>query len=313
MKTYAIDLGGTRIKLAIIIDGEICVTKIIPAHSDQGLTDRLPQISDILKEMDLNYQQIQLDGVGMAFPGIVNFYENRIVTSNEKYKDAANTDIIGWAKREFHTKIILDNDANAALLGEVYYGAAKGCENVAMMILGTGVGTASMIRGQMIRGIHGQAGCLSGHITMNLNGRRCNCGNQGCLEANASTWVLPYLVKETEQYLDSPFRKEPVQDFSTLRTYYQKGDPLAKYLFDHCVAYWGAGAVNLIHSYDPELIVLSGGVSRFTEIIRPIQKWIDEYAWTPWGRVRIIPAKQPESSVLLGLHYLVEESKKGVQ
>lgn len=306
MKSYAIDLGGTAIKLAVLVNGEILADCKLDSESGKGLSRKLPIISETLINLDKEWDSVPAKGIGIAFAGIVNGKEKKIITSNEKFMDAPQIDLVRWCLESFNLPVKIENDANAALLGELYYGVAKGKTDAALMILGTGVGTAAVMDGELVRGKHFQAGCLGGHFSVDLSGK-CNCGNVGCLEANASTWALPFIINREKEYLDSPLRHEKVQDFRILRTYYLRQDPLACKITKKCIAYWGAGIVNMIHAYDPECVVLSGGVLRFTEIIDPIKQWVWDHAWTPWGRVEILCADNPQKSVLLGLHHLVEE------
>lgn len=305
MKSYAIDLGGTKIKLAVIIDGKIYAEGTLESEAELGLERKLPEIYRGLMDLDRKTPKISAKGVGIAFPGIIHPEKKKITTLNDKFADASEIDLVKWCQGFFHLPVQIENDANTALLGELHYGIAKGEPDTVLMILGTGVGTAAAMGGELVRGKHFQAGCFGGHFIVNL-ARKCICGNQGCVEANASTWALPLLIREEKAYPDSRLRGEAVQDFRTLRKYFTLEDPLAIKIAEHCITFWGAGIVNMIHAYDPECVVLSGGVTQFRELTLPIKQWVWEHAWTPWGQVKIRCSQNPQKSVLLGLHYLVE-------
>ncbi|MDD4797658.1 MAG: ROK family protein [Eubacteriales bacterium] len=309
MKSIAVDFGGTRIKIALVQDGQILARQTLDARSQGGLAARLDDVAAAVKGMAGAADNAA--GVGVAFPGIVDASRQRILTSNGKYADAADVDLVGWAGKAFGRPAVVENDANAALMGEHAYGAGNGCGDLALMILGTGVGTAAMIGGRLLRGGHHQAGCLGGHITVNPRGRRCSCGNIGCLEAQASTWALPLMAKEAPGYAQSLLAHEDVVDFLALGRCQQQGDKLAAELLEECVLYWSAGLVNLIHAYDPARVVLSGGVMRYPGLFERITRRAGDLAWTPWGKVDFRLAAHPEDSVLLGLHALVAGTADG--
>ncbi len=303
MKSISIDLGGTTIKLAVVEDGRVLKQQHMPAFSGKGLLKQLPGLEKKIREMaDLR----TIDGMGIAFPGIVDPVAKRVLSINDKYADAGEMDLNGWCQEAFGLEMVLENDANAALAGELAYGAGKGCGDAVIMILGTGVGTAAAIGGHLLRSKHHQAGCLGGHIAVEMNGRPCTCGSRGCLEANASTWALPLLAREDPGFAESGLSTEDPIDYRALEIWYKKGDPLAVRLFDHSVMCWSTGIINLIHAYDPELVILSGGVMRFQELYDPIVHRVRELACTPWGEPEFRLAKNPEQSVVLGIHSLLQ-------
>jgi glucokinase len=191
----------------------------------------------------------------------------------------------------------------------VHYGCAKGASNAIMMILGTGVGAAAMIHGRLVRGVHFQAGCIGGHFCVGgvKTGRQCNCGSRGCTEAYGSSWAMAMAVRQDPLFEKSGLSSEPVIDFKALEKWEKSGDALAFKVIEQCVDSWSACVITHIHAYDPEVVILSGGVIRYGErIIRPIRDNIYLYAWTPWGNPGIKISENPESSVVLGLHYLLE-------
>ena len=306
MKSYAVDLGGTSIKVAIVIDGEIMAQDFINVTSESLQLDAsLQLIETMITKLDKPTSHLKTAGIGIAFAGLVDPVKKQIIVSNGKYPNAERANLEKWAKDTFDLPLVLENDANAALLGEVHYGVAKGCSDVVLMILGTGVGTSAMMNRQLIRGKHYQAGCLGGHFTLNPEGPRCNCGNIGCVEAHASTWALPLRLAELERKNKCSSGVE-ITNFKQLKEAYYQKNPLAHQLVEDCVKAWGSGLVSLIHAYDPEVIVLSGGVTYFEELIEPLKNWVHQHAWTPWGRVTIKQSTTPQSSVLCGLHYQIE-------
>lgn len=309
MNSIAIDLGGTRIKTALIHDGAVVCRDMLPACSGNGLRERLPVLEKAVRGM-AGSALSSCSCVGIAYPGLVHPKEKRILSASGKYTDGPELDLAAWCDETFGLPIALENDANAALLGETAYGCAQGCRDAVLMILGTGVGTAAMMDGRLIRGRHFQAGCLGGHFPVRAGERDCTCGHKGCVEANASSWALPELAREHPLYAQSGLKDEPVLDFITLEKHARRKDACALSLLDRCIAVWGSGIVAMLYAYDPETVILSGGVTRMGDILlRPLAQYVWDNAWTPWGKARFLVSRQPEQSALLGLHDLCMNSK----
>src|SRR5262249_29473232 len=148
----------------------------------------------------------------MAFPSLIDSRTGRVLAAYGKYADAPQIDLPQWSRKTLRLPLIIENDARMALLGEWQAGAGRGCDDLVMVTLGTGIGTAALIEGIVVRGRHGQAGVLGGHLTVQQDGRQCTCGNRGCAEAEASTSVLPTLAAQSRDYIASPLRHSPVVD-----------------------------------------------------------------------------------------------------
>jgi len=309
MTTIAIDLGGSRIKIGLVADGKVLKSTMLDANSGHGLQNRLTTIEDTIRRLLTKEEIEDTKGIGIAYPGLVNWKEKRVIQGNGKYTDAPSVDLEKWAKDVFQLPMIMENDANAALLGELYYGCGHGAEDAVMLILGTGVGTAAVMGGQLIRGKHNQAGCLGGHFPTEINGRPCTCPGRGCIEANASTWTLPRLIKEHKDYMQSGLCEEKMIDFKTLKEYVLIQDKVAVDTLDYCTKTWANCIISLIYAYDPEVILLSGGVIKFGSILlEPMLEYVKKNVWTPWGKVEFRIAENTEHSVLLGLHWLLNKS-----
>lgn len=307
MNTLAIDLGGTTIKLAVVRDGVIAARSAIPAHSDVGLEAGLVSIKNEADKLVAGYE---IAGAGVAFPGIVDTTEKRVLAANGKYSDAVGLNPAGWIQSAFGYQTVLENDANAALMGEISYGIASGCKNAVLIILGTGVGTAAVMDGQLIHGRHYQAGCLGGHFNIPFNQRRCGCGNYGCVEANASSWSLQKLAREDHDYCGSGLSTEKVINFRTLEKWCLHNDRLANRLKDSVVEYWSSCVANMILAYDPETVILSGGIIKFKGLFEEIRDRTIQRTWTPWGTPDFAISAFPENSVLVGLHHIIERERQ---
>lgn len=310
MISFALDLGGTNIKLAFVKDDRIIRKVSLPALSANGLIPRLDLIEDQIDQLisELRISTDQIRGIGIAFPGLVDVEKKKVISTNAKYDDALEIDLAEWADKHWELSIVMDNDARMALRGEWQYGVGKGIDNLVMVTLGTGVGGATLIDGQVLYGKHYQAGCLGGHFTINFRGNTCTCGNKGCVEAEASGWRLPELAKEFTGFKDSPLSKQGPLNFEQLFQYVKQKDLLAEQILDHCIDAWSAGIISMIHAYDPEVVIISGGIMQSGDWIIPaIQQQVDQKAWTPWGKVQVKAARYINEAVLLGANYMVNQ------
>ena len=193
-----------------------------------------------------------------------------------------------------------------ALLGEWQFGAGKNYRDLVIITLGTGIGTAVLIDGKLLKGKHFQAGNLGGHFTVNFRGTKCTCGNIGCFEAEASTWRLPSLLRSHSEFVKSSMKDEKVLDFKTLFLHAGNNDQVAKEVLEHCLSVWSAGIITMIHAFDPELIIMSGGIMKSASGILPaIQGKINQLAWTPLRKVKLVEARFIDSAALYGADFLV--------
>ncbi len=311
MLALATDLGGTHATCAVVRDDTILAKQTVKASWSHDLASMLPRFASAFREL-LAHAGIAAEdcsGMVLGFCGLVDADAGRVLATNEKYEDAPGLDLTAWCRNEFALPFRMENDARMALLGERNAGAARGFDDVVMMTLGTGVGGAAMMGGALLRGRHYQAGCLGGHFAMNPRGRRCTCGGSGCAESEASTWALPGVCRDWPGFAGSSLAHEDHIDFAMLFQASGAGDQIAEDILAYCIDVWGALAVGLIHAYDPEVVVIGGGVMRRADRILPaIQKRV-ERAWTPWGKVQVKPAQCGEEAGLLGAVPLLKEAR----
>jgi glucokinase len=162
-----------------------------------------------------------------------------------------------------------------------------------------------LIEGKLFRGTHFIGGNLAGHIAVNILGVPCNCGFVGCLETEASSWALPSIVDRLNLTSDIDSLSLPALNFFHLFSAADQGNAAAKKVIDHCVKTWAMAAVNVTHMYDPEVIIVSGGImQRSNDILPQMQQYIDNYSWLSPGSVTVLPALQVEYAGLLGMSYL---------
>lgn len=293
----AVDLGGTNIKLGLVDADVVVAMAHLPAKAQAGLAAQLPLIEAQLEGLcaEAGLKREAVEGIGMGFPCLIDRARRRITSTIDKYSDATKVDLPRWSREALGLPLLIDNDAVAAMVGEWQYGAGGRANNVAMLILGTGVGSAVVLEGRVVRGSHDAAGILFGHNTVDLNGERCICGNVGCVEAVASTWAVQR-------------RWGPEADLAWL--FADGEDPERGAQRSHVLRVWGAALVNLVHAFDPERIVVGGGAMGSRDKILPeMTAYVSEHAWRPSHAepLSIVPARLGDAAALVGLGWLFRE------
>jgi glucokinase len=305
-----IDMGGTRIKIGLVKDGNLVAGMKIPASAHVTLEDRLSEIGDQVDIM-LSENKCTPIGVGIAFPGIVDS-DNRIILSKYvKYPDARKVDLPAWAMKRWNVALALENDARAALVGEWQYGAGRNCDNLVLVTLGTGVGSAALIHGKLLKGKNYLAGNLGGHISINIHGDECNCGNIGCVESEASTWALQKNIVKSPDFKSSALSREEEVNFNTVFECARQGDALAITVQENCLKAWSLGILNLILSYDPERVVIGGGIMKSKDLLIPyVQKLIKNDSWINDNHIELAVAEQVEYAGILGMYYILSNTRR---
>lgn len=309
--SIGIDLGGTRIKAGLVENNILVEKKIIDADSNKGLQSNLHKletaIEDLLKKHEV--RNGVLKGIGLAFPGIVNPVSKKIISTNKKYDDGPKLNLVEWVSQKWNTAFYIENDARMAAVGEWIFGAGRGSNDIVAVTIGTGIGSSAIIEGRLLRGKHFQAGCLGGHFTVQYNGNECTCGNIGCVEAQASTWNIGQMIKADPYFSKSSLANETDLDFHVVFQASRQKDAVATRIKYECLNIWSAGIINLIHAYDPEVVILGGGILNSKEEIIPyIQQRVDQYAWCPWGKVEIKASELMDDAAILGVAHCLFHS-----
>ena len=310
MSVLACDVGGTRIKLGVVEDGQLRGQDMIPAESDRGLAQALPRVTDGLLNLCLQTGVALEDcrGIGMGFPALVDSKRGKVLDEYGKYQDAPDLDLNAWARDSLSLPLAIDNDARVALMGEWAFGAGRGSNNLAIITLGTGIGTAVISEGRMLRGPHFQAGNLCSHLTVEVDGQPCFCGGRGCVEAETGSAHLDQRARSMLGFADSALAPLENVDYAAVCRHAASGDAVASALLQRATKLWGVMCVGMIHAFDLERFVIGGGLMASADVILPpIQRYVDRYANTPWGRVEITSAQYPDHMALLGCEPLVDE------
>ena len=316
-----IDLGGTKILTAVVnSQGEILSRdhSITPAKKGHEAV-----IQSILESAHRALEQANiaisaLTAIGVGAPGISNPETGILFTSPNLpgWRDVPLRDIM---QEKLGKKTFLINDANAAALGELYFGAARGARNFIYITISTGIGGGIIIDGKIYIGAIGAAGEV-GHMTIDDNGPICNCGNRGCWETLASGTALAREAKRRIKegvwtsilkYAEGDLERVTAQ---VIHSAAEHGDSLAKELIARTGYYVGVGLANLINIFNPELIVIGGGLSNIGDmLLEPALEVAGERAYKEaFQAVRFAYAGLGRNSGVLGAAaFALREIKKG--
>lgn len=315
-KRIGIDVGGTNVKIALVDEnGKIIYSNSVPTYAQMGYeytVNNIKQaIRDLMKETNTEAKDIQ--GIGFDFPGQVD-YKTGVVKLAPNIPGWVNVPIAQMIEDEFHIPTRIDNDVRCAALGEMNFGAGRGCENFICITVGTGIGSGLVINGKLVRGAANAAGEI-GHIKLqSVGGPICGCGDTGCLEAFASG---PSIVAMAQEYLkggkSTKFREMAGAEGEITPYIVAKaaeaGDPVAKRIFTIIGEYIGIGLTSVINLLNPERVIIGGGVAEAGDLLlEPIRKTIKERAMVVAGSsVEIVPAELGNSAGVIGASMLIEE------
>lgn len=307
-----VDLGGTSIVVGTVPEDGSTLrgpqTHPTPVElGPDGVVDRIVDLvrrSIAATEQELG-REIELVGIGIGSPGPLDTKTGRVIlTPNLGWTDMPLRDRISQATGLPAT---LDNDANCATLGEWWRGAAQGARNVVGITIGTGVGGGVVIDGQIFHGASDVAGEI-GHMTIDITGRLCKCGNYGCLEAYASgPAIAARAVEELEAGTASSVADYVQGDLSriTAQVVYeaaQDGDDLAREVVRDTARFLGTGIATIVNLLNPEVVVVCGGVTLAGDLLfRPLRTEVSRRAFRPAVQAcRIVPGGLPGTAGVYG-------------
>ncbi|MCX6225360.1 MAG: ROK family protein [Bacteroidia bacterium] len=277
--TIGIDIGGTNTKIGVVNpDGKIL------AHS-RILTTNYPKITEFVAALDSEIHglleksgDVELAAIGIGAPN-GNYHKGTIEQApNLAWKGIVPlTDML---KKFFPVPVVLTNDANAAALGEMIYGGAKGMKNFIILTLGTGLGSGIVINGELVYGKTGFAGEM-GHLTMEPFGRECGCGREGCLETYVSATGIVNTVFElfAERRDPSALRKIPFDELTSkmIAEAADRGDQIALAAFEQTAEMLATAICNAAAFCSPEAIFLFGGLALSGDLLLdPLNRFVDE-------------------------------------
>jgi len=304
-----VDLGGTKIAVGLFTsEGKLTLQHLQPTRAQEGpqaVIEGLRQaIVRIVSQAGIDFSQLK--GIGLAAAGAIDSH-NGVVTLSPNLPGWRNIPLRQIMKDSLGVTTYLTNDANAAALGEYLFGAGQNVANLVYVTVSTGIGGGIIINGEVYEGVSGAAGEV-GHMTIDINGPACNCGSNGCLETLASGAAL---AREAGRHIEAGEGVAILEasggdlaqvSAKTVFLAAQQGDRLAGELIRQTGCYLGVGLANLVNIFNPELIIIGGGLSNMGErLLEPARGVMRERAYQiSASAVRIVPAVLGNDSGLIG-------------
>lgn len=296
-----IDIGGTNTVFGIVdARGTIIASGSIKTNKFNEVEDYVNELhTELFRLLEQNNATDKIMGIGVGAPN-GNYFNGTI----EFAPNLPWRGVIPLAQMltdRFGIPVSLTNDANAAAIGEMTYGAARGLKDFIMITLGTGVGSGIVVNGQLVYGHDGFAGELGHVIVRPNNGRLCGCGRTGCLEAYTSATGVARTAREFLEVRNEPssLRQIPIQDITSKDVYDAAitGDKLALEIFDYTGKILGEAFANFIAFSSPKAIILFGGLAKAGDLIlKPIKEAMDRNTLNIYkGKVKIMFSELKES------------------
>jgi len=309
----AVDLGGTHLRTAVCTaQGRILSRTKTETEAHLGAEHVVARMADLIRNAVRDIPRESVLGVGIGAPGPLNPHTGIIINCPNLpgFEDYPLRDRIAGM---VGLPTIVENDANAAAVGEHRFGAGKGFCHIVYLTISTGIGGGIIADNRLLWGNTGLAGEV-GHMTLEANGPRCNCGNIGCLEVLAAGPAIARNAREAigsgraTTILDMTPNRDPERISARIVTDAAKaGDALAAELLAHAGFYIGVGVVNLLHLFNPGRVIIGGGVSFAGDLLfEPIRRTVAERATPIFLKgVDIVPAALGDDAGLLGAASLV--------
>lgn len=257
-----VDLGGTNLRTSLLTPaGDILDRHKEPTNASDGWNKVLKRlVENIAQQRETAVRRgLAVLAVGVGAPGVIRM-DSGIVVKSPNFPDWNNLPLREELERALHIPVFIENDANAAALGEQWRGAGKGISSMILLTLGTGVGGGIVLDNKIWHGADGMAGEI-GHMTLVPDGRQCTCGNTGCLEMYASARGIVQSYREEVGGARTP-AAEFLREMTSAKVYQaaREGDAVARRVMQEMGRMLGIGIANLINIFNPEMIVIGGGV-----------------------------------------------------
>lgn len=302
MKRYiGVDLGGTKIAAASVDEnGRMTNETRLETLAQEGQEAVYGRIKQAITHA---IGEGQVHGIGIAIPGLADPHTG-VILSLTNIPSLDGFPLAEKLQNEFGVPVYIENDANAATWGEYHLGSGVGADPLIFVTISTGIGGGMVVHGQMIHGKHGFAGEL-GHMVVDPQGFECGCGRKGCLEAIASGTAIARWAKEADpQALFFQYALEQQHEVRSEDVFraWEAGDPIATKIIEKVVHYLGIGFANYIHIFNPERIVVGGGVSKVGErFFALLRQGVEKELMKPYiGTYEIVPAQLLERGAILG-------------
>lgn len=311
-----IDMGGTNTVFGIVdARGVVIASSSIKTQKHSNIDDYINELfTETTKLIEANDAVGKIHGIGIGAPN-ANYFSG-IIEDGVNLPWPTPIPLAKLVSEKFGIPVAITNDANAAAIGEMTYGAARGLKDFIMITLGTGVGSGIVINGQLVYGHDGFAGEL-GHVIMKRNnGRLCGCGRIGCLEAYCSATGVARTAREFLEARsdDSLLRNIPTEDITSKDVYDAAiaGDKLAKDIFEFTGNMLGEAFADFTVFSAPEAIILFGGLAKSGELLmKPLRNSMEKNMLSIWkGKVKVLLSELKEAdAAVLGASALGWEAK----
>jgi len=309
LPVLAVDLGGTKVITALISnDGGMLASETCPTLADEGPESVIKRIFAAIDHLLSlrNMSPSQLYGISIASAGAIDVGKG-IVTLSPNLPGWHDVPLKSIVQEKYKIDTFLINDAKAAALGEYHFGAGRGAKNLVFITVSTGIGGGIIIDGKLYSGASGGAGEV-GHMTIETEGPRCSCGNIGCWETLASgTAVAKEAIRrirggEKSSLIEMVKGKIENITAKEVSLAAQNGDILASEVINKAMNYLGVGMVNLVNIFNPEIIVIGGGLSKMGDLLfEPVRRMVAERAFKLMAAaVRIVPAQLGDDAGVFG-------------
>lgn len=312
-----IDIGGTNTVFGIVdARGKVLAASSIKTKKHSNFDDYVAELhGEVMHLLDANDATDKIQGIGIGAPN-ANYYTGEILNA-PNLPWPGTLPLASKVSMAFGgIPVAVTNDANAAALGEMTYGAARGMKDFIMITLGTGVGSGIVINGQLVYGHDGFAGELGHVIRKSNNGRICGCGRTGCLEAYCSATGVARTAREFLELRSDPseLRNMDIQDITSKDVYDAAvaGDKLAQEIFEYTGKMLGEAFADFIAFSSPQAIILFGGLARSGELLlKPLRDALDQTVMPVFrGKTKVILSELKESdAAVLGASALGWEAK----
>lgn len=304
-----IDIGGTKIAIALNdLQGERLVSERLPTEPESGANRILENILQSIEKMLLQ-TGAQLKAIGIGCPGAVDI-ERGLVLSPSNLPGWNKIPIVEFFEKRFNAVTVLDNDANAAALGEYFYGAGRGFKEMLYVTISTGIGGALISNGVLHHGVGASAGEV-GHMIVVPDGFPCRCGANGCLETIGSGLSIARRLKEKlALQKNKNFESDGEITAATVVESVIKGDETAIEVWDETCRYLAVGIGNAITLTAPEIVVIGGGVSAAGELLlEPLRREIKKNVkMPPIEKIKIVRASLGSESGVCGALLLAQQA-----
>ncbi|ACR80551.1 MULTISPECIES: ROK family protein [Kosmotoga] len=277
-----IDLGGTETKIGLVDEhGKILNKTTIPTLVSRGREDVVARIANSIHNiLDIANEKDKVLAIGIGSPGSIDRDSGKVLFS-PNFPDWRDFPLASMIRKHTGLETFIENDANAFILGEWAFGKYKGSKHMIGLTIGTGIGSGVISHGQLITGHNGYAVEL-GHIIVEPNGPLCGCGSHGCLEAVASaTAIVRFAHEYRKRFPDSAIFSSEKIEAKTVIDAAKSGDELGKIIFDRFIDALARGIGGFIHTFNPEVVIVGGGVSKAGDfLLKNLRERVDRYVMT---------------------------------